>query len=118
MKTVLLSVAAAIAASAATMAHANVTMKIDPEKVSGEARVKLDELLKTNDMSALMGKDFHVLASTLSVDGDKGLFNVKTLLAAASGTDSTYGMDKGDPFSAYGCYSNCYSNCHGSRSWR
>lgn len=118
MKTVLLSVTAAIAAAAATMAHANVPLKIDSSKVSDEARVAADELLKTNEMSALMGKDFGVLSNVLSVGDDSSLFDVKNLLASAAGKDSTYAIDKVDPFSAYGCYSNCYSNCHGSRSWR
>lgn len=118
MKTVLISVTAAIAAAAATMAHANVPLKIDNAKVSDEARLAADELLKDNSMKALMGQDFGVLSNVLSVNGDSSLFDVKNLLAAASGTDSTYKIDKIDPFSAYGCYSNCYSNCHGSRSWR
>jgi len=118
MKIVLVSVATAIAAAAATMAHANVPLRIDEHKVSEEARLAADELLKTNSMKALMGQDFGALSNVLSVNGNTSLFDVKNLLAAASGTDSTYGIDKIDPFNAYGCYSNCYSNCHGSRSWR
>ena len=109
MKTVI-AVTAAIAAAAATVAHAGQTIKVDDSKVTVEAKAAAKQYVETNS-----DEDFAVLLNALEDDSNALPLDVRVILSASA--DSTNARTY-SPNAAGGCYSNCYSNCHGSRGWR
>jgi hypothetical protein len=110
------AITAAIFASAATMAHANANIRIDSSKSSAESKSYSKAVLERYDFSSLVDPNLEALSVALRLDDKPLNINVRTLMAAFEGADSTT-LNIYNP-NLNSCYGNCYTNCHGSRSWR
>lgn len=107
---------AAVIASATTMAHANVPIKMESVKVDPAARRAGAAILGKGEMAIAVDRNLRSLARSMSLDDKPLRIDASSMLAAMEGADSTT-SNVYNPMSVT-CYSNCYTNCHGSRSWR
>lgn len=107
---------AAIIASAATMAHANVPMRVKSEEVDPAAVRAASAILDKGELAHAVDRNLGSLARSMSLDDKPLRIDVGSMLAAMEGADSTT-SNVYNP-TADSCYVNCYTNCHGSRSWR
>lgn len=112
----LISITAAIIAAASTMSHGSISVNVSTDKQSESARSNVKGMLEKHDLSSIMDSNLRALSTSMKLDYKPLSINMKELLAAAEGADSTT-QNLYNPATT-GCYSNCYSNCHGSRSWR
>lgn len=107
---------AAILASAATMAHANVPMKVKSDKLDPAAMRAASAILDKGELAHAVDRNLASLAKSMSLDDKPLRIDAGSMLAAMEGADSTT-SNVYNPMAA-SCYVNCYTNCHGSRSWR
>lgn len=112
-----MAITSAVIAAASTMAHANASVNIVSSKASIDAKNSAKALLDKHDLSYLVDSNINGLAVAMRLDDKPLKIDVRTLVAAMDGADSTT-QNIYNPNLVMGCYSNCYSNCHGSRSWR
>lgn len=112
-----LAITSAVIAAASTMAHANASVNVVSSKASIDAKNAAKALLDKHDLSYLVHSNIEGLAVAMKLDDKPLKIDMRTLVAAIEGADSTT-LNIYDPSKVMGCYSNCYTNYHGSRSWR
>lgn len=107
---------AAIIASAATMAHANVPLRVKSDKLDPTAMRAASAIASKGELAHAVDRNLARLAKSMSLDDKPLRIDVSSMLAAMESADSTT-SNVYNPM-AQSCYVNCYTNCHGSRSWR
>lgn len=111
-----LAITSAVIAAASTIAHANASVKVISSKSSMDAKNAATALLDKHDLAYMVDSNIESLAVAMNLDDEPLKIDMRTLVAAIEGADSTTQNIYNPTLNS--CYGNCYTNCHGSRSWR